>query len=116
VQLLESFLKDSNLDVLCLGFNHSNQFYNNEYFFLTSDTKTTSCYVLKPHMQEVILKNFELSVQLLESNIDKIYRPAIDKVWKELQKDYNFVIPKVRFAIQIESFSDIENKITDYGV
>jgi uncharacterized protein YjaG (DUF416 family) len=67
-------------------------------------------------MREVMLNNFELSVQLLESNIDKIYRPAIDQVWKVLQKDYNFVIPKVRFAIQLESFSDIENKITDYGV
>jgi glycosyl transferase family 25 len=112
--LLEGFINDSNLDVLCLGFNHSNQYSYNHYFFLTSDTQTMSCYVLKPHMKEIMLNNFDLSVQLLEYGIDKIYRPEIDQVWKSLQKDYNFVIPKIRFAYQRESFSDIEMKIVDY--
>jgi hypothetical protein len=67
-------------------------------------------------MKEILLNSFDLSVQLLESEIDKIYKSAIDKVWKVPQKNYNFVIPKVRFVVQTESFSDIENKITDYGV
>ena len=114
--LLENFINDNNLNVLCLAFNHSNQYPYNDYFNLTSDTQTMSCYILKPYMKDVFLKNFELSTKLLEHGIDRIYKPEIDQVWKSLQKKYNFIIPIERFALQRESFSDIEKKIVDYKV
>jgi len=114
--LIESFINDANLDVLCLGFNNSNKNPYNDYFYLTSDTQTMSCYILKPYMKEIMLKNFEMSVQLIELDINSIYKPEIDQVWKLLQKDFNFVIPKIRFAYQRESYSDIEKKVVSYNL
>ena len=114
--LLENFINDENLDVLCLGFNNFNQYPYNDYFNLTSDTLTTSCYIIKPYMKEILLSNFELSIELLENGVDRIYRLAIDQVWKVVQKKHNFVIPKERFAFQRESYSDIEKQIVNYKV
>jgi hypothetical protein len=114
--LIENFINDDSLDVLCLGFNQFNQYHYNEYFNLTSDTQTTSCYVVKPYMKEFLLRNFELSINLFVHGIDRVYKPEIDLVWKVLQKKYNFVIPKERYAFQIESFSDIEKRIVNYRV
>lgn len=114
--LMSKFINDKHLDILCLSHNHFNEVSYNKFFNLTSDTQTTSCYIVKPHMKEVLLDNFNLSVKLLEVGIDHQYSVAIDQVWKVLQKKYNFVIPKKRFAHQRESFSDIENRVVDYKV
>jgi glycosyl transferase family 25 len=115
-KLLLNFQTDNNLDILCLGYNHRNEYSYNDLFFLTSDTQTASCYVVKPHMKEILLKFFDYSIHLLKFEIDKAYQVEIDKVWKILQKKYNFVIPKERFAYQRESFSDIEHRIVNYDV
>jgi GR25 family glycosyltransferase involved in LPS biosynthesis len=114
--LLYQFINNENLDVMCLGYNNSNGSTFNESLLLTSDTQTKSCYILKPHMRNMMIQNFSLSIKLLRAGIDKQYRVASDQVWKVLQKKYNFVIPKKRFAYQRESFSDIENRIVDYKV
>lgn len=114
--ILSEFINDNNLDILCLSYNHFNEASYNGIFNLTSDTQTMSCYVVKPHMKEILLDNFKLSVKLLETRIDNQYKVAIDQVWKVLQKKYNFVIPKKRFAFQRESYSDIENRVVDYKV
>jgi GR25 family glycosyltransferase involved in LPS biosynthesis len=116
ITLLENFINDNNLDVLCLAYNNTNQYPYNDYFNLTSDTQTMSCYILKPYMKNVFLKIFELSTKLLEQGIDRIYKPEIDQVWKVLQKNYNFITPKERFAFQRVSYSDIRKKIVDYKV
>ena len=115
-KLVSEFKHDKNLDILCLSFNHLNEAQYNDYFYLTSDTQTTACYVVKPHMKEILLKSFKLSVKLLEAGIDNQYIVAIDQVWKVLQKKYNFIIPITRFAFQRESFSDIENRTVNYKV
>lgn len=115
-KLLSEFNNDKNLDILCLSYNHFNEASYNKFFNLTSNTQTMSCYVVKPHVKETLLINFKLSVKLLEAGIDSQYKVAIDQVWKVLQKKYNFVIPKKRFAFQRQSYSDIENRVVDYKV
>ena len=45
--LLENSINDDNLDVHCLGFNNLNQYPYNDYFNLTSDAQTLSCYIVK---------------------------------------------------------------------
>lgn len=114
--LLIQFKEDDRLDVMCLAYNHFNQVKYNGIFFQTSDCQTVSCYVLKPYMRDIMIDNFSLSIKLLEAGVYNQYKVTIDQVWKVLQKDYNFVIPKKRFAIQRESFSDIEQKVVDYKV
>lgn len=114
--LLSNFYQDDRLDVLCLGYNHFNQQHYNDLFYLTSDTVTTSCYVLKPHMKEILINNINLSIKLLRCGIDTQYKVGIDQVWTLLQKKYFFVIPKKRFAYQRESFSNISNKYANRKV
>lgn len=114
--LTQHFIEDINLDVLCLGFNNYNQIEYNSLFYLTSNTQTTSCYLLKFHMRDIILSNFKSSAKLLESNIDRYFNIEMDQVWKLLQSKFMFVIPKNRFAIQRISFSNIANRITNYQV
>lgn len=114
--LVNEFINDKSLDILCLSYNQFNEVPYNEMFNLTSDTQTTACYIVKPHMKTVLLENFKLSVKLLENKIDNQYGVAIDEVWKVLQKKYNFVLPKKRFAHQRESYSDIMNRVVDYKV
>jgi hypothetical protein len=115
-QVIVSFLIDDNLDVLCLGHNSFSSVGYNEYFDITSNTQTTSCYIAKGHIRESLLNIFSLSVDLLSRDIDKQFGTAIDMVWKDLQKKYVFAITKKRLLFQGESLSDIENKIVDYKV
>lgn len=115
-ELVREFSNDKSLDILCLSYNNFNEAPYNDYFNLTSDTQTTGCYIVKPHMKKALIDNFSLSITMLEAGVDNQYKVAIDKVWKLLQKKYNFVIPKKRFAYQRESFSDIENRVVDYKV
>jgi glycosyl transferase family 25 len=115
-ELIFHFINDENLDILCLSHNHFNQSVYSDYFNLTSDTQTTACYVVKPHMRNQLYTTFLLSTRLLEQGIDSQFNPQIDMVWKLLQKKFNFVIPKQRIAFQRESFSDIENSFVDYKV
>jgi glycosyl transferase family 25 len=114
--LLLEFIKDSNLDVMCLSHNNFDEYPYSERFSITSNTQTTSCYVLKSYMKDIMLKNFNLSIKLLEAKVDKQYKVELDQVWKLLQKKYIFVIPKKRFAFQRQSYSDIQQKIVDYKV
>ena len=113
-QVIEIFLNDKNLDILCLGYNNFNSIMYNDFFDITSNTQTMSCYIIKGHMREPLLKNFSLSVNLLNQYIDKQFGTAIDQVWKLLQRDFVFAITKNRMLYQSESFSDIENKIVNY--
>lgn len=116
IDIYKSFISDDNLDVCCLGFNNFNQVRYNSTFYLTSNTQTTSCYLVKSRMKEPLTEKFKLSVKLIEGNIDSQFDTAIDQVWKSLQKKYFFVIPHKRFVIQRLSYSDIENRYTNYNV
>lgn len=115
LKLIQMFVADNNLDILCLGFNNYNEFSYNDYFKLTTNTQTASCYLVKSHMKTPLVENYKKSIYLLENNIDDEYA-AIDQVWKKLQSDFNFVIPTKRVVFQRESYSDIESKVVDYGV
>lgn len=116
--LISEFQKDKTLDVLCLAFNTTkpNQVLNLKGALqITADTQTTACYVLKSHMVEKMMLAALESVSGLERTGDPTTY-AIDIIWKKLQARYLFAIPKYRAVIQTESFSDIENRVTNYGV
>jgi glycosyl transferase, family 25 len=115
-QVIQSFLVDNNLDILCLGYNSFNSVGYNEYFDITSNTQTMSCYIVKAHMKDSLISNFSLSVDLLKQDIDKQFGTAIDQVWKTLQGKYVFAITKERLLYQGEFLSDIENKVVNYKV
>ena len=114
MDVVNNFLSDDNLDVLCLGYNVKSKIHYNDFFYLTNDTQTTSAYMLKISAIDSIIKSFQISKHLLDLGFPR-YVAALDITWKEKQKKLNFVLPKKRIVKQLEnSFSDIENKFVKY--
>jgi hypothetical protein len=116
--LVEEFYKNDKLDVLCLGYNTPNSWQQvkiSQRLSITENTQTTSCYVIKPHMISILQNSAAKSAFNLEKfNIKGIHE--LDLVWKELQQVYFFAIPNNRPVRQGQFYSDIEKKVTDYGV
>ena len=114
-KIIREFSFNTNFDVLCLAFNKRNGIKLSSSLEFTSDTQTLACYVLKPHMISKMKDVALESISELENGRPK-NKAAIDVVWKKLQKKYVFVVPTKRVAKQSASFSDIEQRIVEYGV
>lgn len=131
--LINLFLK-SKADVFCLAFNIAESSFKSflrriRYNLLRPNLwplifgklkrgakiQTMSCYILKPHMIEILINLSEKCVEDL-ANGKPAHESAIDQAWKKLQKKHVFVIPHLRAAKQRGSFSDIELAHKDYGV
>lgn len=87
--------------------------YNHEYDRVTG-AQTTTCYVVKKTFIPTLRETFESALEHLEEgNPPEIF--SIDQAWKNLQKDFIFISPKERIASQLESYSDILNKVVNYS-
>ena len=113
---VEEFFYNPHLDVLCLAYNAENGFAISQNLMITSDTQTTSCYILKAPA-------IAAAVGLACASASTTYRAgaqgfdyAIDRVWKRLQRQMFFALTKDHFARQRPSFSDIEKSHQDYGL
>lgn len=117
-EVIEEFYKNDKLDVLCLGFNTPNSWEQariSPNLLVTENTQTTSCYIVKPHVQELLESVAASSADaLLTQDLPGLYE--YDVVWKTLQGSYFFAVPSKRMVKQIASHSDIENAFTNYGV
>lgn len=113
--LVEEFLRNPFLDVLCLAYNARNGINISRNLMITSNTQTLCCYVLKAHMVDPMISAAMESVDRLTKGDPKKIA-AIDVVWKQLQKKYMFAVPQIRIARQIASYSDIECSNVNYGV
>lgn len=121
-EYIEEFIKDDKLMVLCIAFNtkgtvkrHTNKLY------ITTDTQTTCCYIIKKDIVNELIVNFKESeeglTELVNNKLIPIYPMcAIDQNWKKLQKNNIFAIPNIRLAKQIKSYSDVINRVVDYKV
>ncbi len=132
-------------DVVMLGANLENVSNSNVDFLLkVNKARTTSGYIINKNMMEKVNNNFKeacdymkksLEVNNNEINIfvkeimeknrnlgniseDKIIKNffAIDMYWQKLQQDSKWYCFKERLGIQLPSYSDVENKFTQYGV
>ena len=113
--VVNEFYSNKNLDVLCLAYNKRNGINISTRLEFTSDTQTTACYILKPHMISKMIVMAQESITRLESGQEN-KRAAIDVIWKKLQKKYVFVVPVQRIAKQSASYSDIEKVHKEYAV
>jgi glycosyl transferase family 25 len=114
--VIEEF-SSSKADVLCLSFNATRYEPLPPLRKLRRvfDARTTSCYVLKPHMIKPIHDMASLSVDLFHQGAPSRFA-AFDMVWRRMQKEKIFVIPNQRLARQRPSYSDIEGHFADHGV
>lgn len=114
-EMVNSFCQDERLDVLCLGNNRHNGIDISGKFAITSDTQTTSCYLVKDTILSDLLKNINESISELQNNRPE-RRSAVDMKWKTLQKIYFFAVPTKTVVTQLASYSDVRKKIVDYDV
>ena len=112
---IEEFFYNPHLDVLCLAYNAENGFAISQNLMITSDTQTTSCYILKAAAIAEVLGCMRFSVENL-SRGGAGFDYAIDRVWKRAQRQMFFALTKDHFARQRPSFSDIEQNYQDYGL
>jgi glycosyl transferase, family 25 len=112
--IVEEFFCNPYLEVLCLGNNAKNGFQISPALMITSDTQTTSCYLVKSQAISLVLESARKSVQKLSCG-EPSGEFAIDIVWKELQKKVFFALPKDLCVKQRASFSNIQNSYNDYG-
>ena len=93
-----------------------------DYPFLRKvlDVQTTAGYILTKEFAPILLQNFtESSEKLLQyytETGEKNHKYCLDIYWKKLQPTYNWFMINPKVGIQRESYSDIEGKITKYGM
>ena len=114
-QVIEAFLADRRLDVLCLAFNARDIPQPiSPLLATTTNTQTTAAYVVKNRAKTLLIDSFGRGLRQLEGGDPS---GAIDIAWKQLQCGrLVFTVPRVRVARQMKSYSDIEARITDYGL
>jgi GR25 family glycosyltransferase involved in LPS biosynthesis len=104
-----------NYDVLMLSCNILNG-QETEHSFLTKifDGQTLSGYSVSKKFAPTLLNNFKESVYLLEKEKTKVHPFCFDIYMKKLQPTSKWYCLQPRIGKQIESYSDIENKVVEY--
>ena len=111
--VVQEFNLDDRLDVLLLSYVAFNRVKVSDLLSVSSNAQTTACYIVKKRAVPHLIASAELSIDLLSAGLaDK--KAAIDVVWKSLQHKLWFAVSSRVHAIQIESYSDIQHKITRY--
>lgn len=86
----------------------------NHNFKRIHNTQTATGYVFKYSFIDILLNNFEESLQLL-INGECIFTSPVDQHWKKLQKVHNFYYFDKVFAGQLEGYSNIEKCEVNYN-
>jgi GR25 family glycosyltransferase involved in LPS biosynthesis len=102
-------------DVLMLSANLLN-YTNTKYKFLKKiiDAQTLSGYAVSRNFAPTLLMNFKESIYFLEKIGKKVHNYCFDIYMKNLQPISNWYCLNPRIGKQIESYSDIENKVVKY--
>jgi glycosyl transferase, family 25 len=116
-ELVQEFLENPALDVLCVAFNVMAKGHTiSSRLDVTSNTQTLACYVAKASALELLRDSFSESARLIQEG-KPLGLVAVDQHWKRLQRrTLIFAIPRKRAARQRPSFSDIEGQDVSYGV
>ena len=84
------------------------------------NAQTTSGYLITRQFASRLLTNLEESASLLRAYFlehgEKHHEYCLDIYWKKLQPHSNWFVIHPKLGIQREGFSDIEKKVTSYGV
>lgn len=106
----------SNWDVILFAGNNANTYTRiNEACVKIKNTQTTTGYMVNKHYFETLMNNMKegLGKLLKEPHLHFYY--AIDKYWFLLQEKDNWYIVTPLMATQMEGYSDIEKRNTNYS-
>lgn len=114
---LNGFLeRNIEFDVLLLAGNNFQPYHViNKYCARIFNCQTTTGYIVKKHYYDTLINNIKQSVLLLLKEPHKSYFYAIDIWWKQLQRRDTWYLLLPITIIQMESYSDIEKRNTNYG-
>lgn len=113
-ELLNEFVLDKNLDILCIGNNVlSIPVRISDKLSIANNIQTASCYVVKKNVVPELLSTFTMSIERMKNGEDS-RQAAIDIQWKKMQQNRIFAFPNEKIAIQGASFSNIENTHVEY--
>lgn len=114
---LKKFYKNNeiNWDILIVGGNNVPPFHKvNDYCIRILNCQTTTGYIVKEHMYDVLISNFKESATNLTRNPHNKQKYALDIYWKRLQPQYYWYMLIPPTVSQYESYSDIEKKNVAY--
>ena len=102
-------------DVIILGGNNTGRYIPiDDCCVQVTSCQTTTGYIVNGHYIDTLLKNFMEGVNLLMRYPDKPNFYAIDQYWFYLQKQHNWFLIIPQTVVQAPSYSDIEQRHTDY--
>lgn len=116
-QNLEKFLNDDEIkwDVCIIGGNNIPPYEKmRSYCVKISKCQTTTGYIVKNHYFKKLLENYKEGLLKLMRNPNDHFYFAIDKYWFSLQGSDNWYLIIPLTVVQLEGFSDIENKNINY--
>jgi GR25 family glycosyltransferase involved in LPS biosynthesis len=103
-------------DVLIIGGNNCPPFQViTDYCSRIFNCQTTTGYIVKKNMYDVLLDNFKTGLNLLLKDPQNKREYAIDMFWKRLQTQYFWYIITPLTTTQYENYSDVEQQTVDYS-
>jgi hypothetical protein len=104
-----------NWDVIIIGGNNCPPYQTIEDFAIKiGNCQTTTGYIVKKHYLDTLITNFRESATNLIKDPKNKRMFALDVYWKRLQQIHQWYMIVPITVIQVESYSDIENRVTDY--
>jgi GR25 family glycosyltransferase involved in LPS biosynthesis len=102
-------------DVLIIGGNNLPPYKQfGDFCAQISNCQTTTGYIVKQHYYDTLINNFREGLKKLMENPTNKREFAIDIYWKRLQTSDKWYIVLPLTVHQLEGYSDIEERDTDY--
>ena len=103
-------------DVVLLAGNNIPPFrVINDGCIQVSNCQTTTGYIVKAHYYDTLIANYREGINLLMRNPKQKLAYAIDRYWFELQRQHRWFLITPLSVVQREDYSDIEQRVTNYG-
>jgi GR25 family glycosyltransferase involved in LPS biosynthesis len=80
-----------------------------------SSCQTTTAYIVRAHYYDTLIDNYRAGIHLLMRNPTQKINYAIDRYWFKLQRRDRWFLITPLSVVQREDYSDIEQRVTNYG-
>ena len=103
-------------DVVLLAGNNIPPFrVINDGCIQVSNCQTTTGYIVKAHYYDTLIANYRAGIHQLMRHPTQKLNYAIDRYWFELQRQHRWFLITPLSVVQREDYSDIEQRVTNYG-
>jgi len=113
-ELTDFFNLEIPYDVLMISYNDLKPTPLNDVITKAIDVQTASGYLVHERFYDTLIANWKHALPLLVQT-DKHWLYSCDQSWKTLQPGADWFCLKRRIGMQRSSYSDIANRIVNYG-